>query len=219
MTDREEHRRAPRTVVDVEALLRLSGLRTCPGIIQDLSYLGALFVPGKTLHLEPGSLGHLRFALPTAAHWLEPKVEIKRTTTFARSGGEPGQAFGMQFSGLTRHDEDAISAGCQDWNSYRVEQYEFAARCYAQSDGAAHYARFGQLVGGTRTYLRLSLPTGPGLERGMALKLRIGRTWLASEVEKTNPDGPNNEVLLRIAGWGRDFFLHEARRHSMAAAR
>lgn len=219
MTDWEEHRRAPRTVVDVEALLNLSGLRTCSGVIRDLSYLGALFVPEKPLRLEEGSRGSLRFALPNTPEWLEPAIVVRRMTTFTRSSGQAGQGIGVEFSGLRIEDQDAIDTGCREWDSHRMRQYSLSARVYCQSEGGlTHYARFGQLIGGTRSYLRLSLPNGPGVSRGCWLKLKMSRTWVRGEVEKITPNGLNLEILLRIEGWGRDFFLHEAQRQSLAAS-
>ena len=212
----EEHRRAPRTVVDVEAVLHLSGLRSTSGVIRDLAHLGCLFVPEKPLRVEAGDRGSLRFALPTTDDWLEPNVEVRRLTTFTRLGGGEGQGIGMEFGGLKTEQEQAISAGCEEWDSHRMRQYDLAARCYVQSEGGStHYARFGQLLGGTRSFLRLSLPAGPGVTRGTRLRLKMARTWVAGEVEQTTPAGAKLEALIRIEGWGRDFFLHEARRQSL----
>jgi hypothetical protein len=212
----EEQRRAPRTVVDVEALLHLNGLRSFPGVIRDLAHLGCLFVPEKPLRLGAGDRGTLRFALPTTEQWLEPNVEVRRLTTFKRMGGDEGQGIGMEFGGLKDDEEQAISDGCRQWDQHRMRQYELGARCYVQSEGGStHYARFGQLLGGTRSYLRLSLPAGPGVARGIRLRLKMARTWVAGEVEQTTLSGPDMEVLVRIEGWGRDFFLHEARRQSL----
>lgn len=212
----EEQRRAPRTVVDVEALLHLNGLRSFPGVIHDLAYLGCLFVPEKPLTVCAGDRGSLRFALPVADPWLEPNVEVRRLTTFNRLGGDVGQGIGMEFSGLKAADEHAITTGCQEWDGYRTRQYELAARCYVESEGGStHYARFGKLLGGTRNYLRLNLPSAAGLTRGIRLRLKMARTWVAGEVEQTAVNGAGLEVLVRIEGWGRDFFLHEARRQSL----
>jgi hypothetical protein len=219
VSDWEEQRRAPRTVVDVEAMLHLSGLRTFPGVIRDLSYLGALFVPESPLNIDEGSRGSLRFALSNTQDWLEPAVVVRRITTFTRVGGQMGQGIGVEFSGLPVEDQQAIDAGCREWDQHRMRQYTLAARVYVQSDGGlTHYARFGQLIGGTRSYLRLSLPAGPGVARGIWFKLKMSRTWIRGEVERITEDGSQLEVLLRIEGWGRDFFLHEARRQSLASA-
>jgi len=200
-------------------MLHLSGLRTCPGVIRDLSYLGALFVPESPLKIEQNSRGSLRFALSNTPDWLEPGIVVRRITTFNRIGGETGQGIGVEFSGLRAEDQQAIDEGCREWDQHRMRQYTLAARVYVQSEGGlTHYARFGQLIGGTRSYLRVSLPAGPGVARGIWLKLKMSRTWITGEVERITEDGANMEVLLRIEGWGRDFFLHEARRQSLASA-
>jgi hypothetical protein len=218
MSDGEEHRRAPRTVVDVEALLHLSGLRTCPGVIRDLSYVGAMFVPDSPIKVDEGSRGSLRFALPNTDDWLEPSISVRRITTFSRTGGQTGQGIGLEFPGLKLEDRHTIESGCHDWDGHRMRQYTLAARVYVQSEGGlTHYARFGQVTGGTRSYLRLNLPNGPGLARGIWLKLKMSRTWIRGEVERLTEDGATMEVLLRIEGWGRDFFLHEARRQTLAS--
>lgn len=219
MTAGEEHRRAPRTVVDVEALLHLSGLRTSPGVIRDLSSVGAMFVPDSPLTIDDGSRGSLRFALPNTSDWLEPSILVRRITTFQRTGGETGQGIGLEFSGLRAEDRQAIETGCQEWDGHRMRQYSLSARVYVQSEGGlTHYSRFGQLIGGTRSYVRLSLPNGPGVSRGIWLKLKMSRTWIRGEVERITPGDLTMEVLLRIEGWGRDFFLHEARRQTVTSA-
>jgi len=212
----EEHRRASRTVVDVEGLLHLNGLPSFPGVIHDLAHLGCLFVPEKPLRVAAGDRGRLRFALPTTEEWLEPNVQVRRLTTFTRLGGDEGQGIGMEFGGLKADEEQVIEAGCQEWDSHRMRQYDLGARCYVQSEGGStHYARFGTLLGGTRSYLRLSLPAGPGIARGIGLRLKMARTSVSGEVEQTTLTGANIEVLVRIEGWGRDFFLHEVRRQSL----
>jgi hypothetical protein len=212
----EEHRRAPRTIVDVEALLHLEGLRTIPGVIRDLAYLGCLFVPQSPVRVHAGDRGSLRFALPGRTDWLEPGIEVKRLTSFTRNQDEEGQGLGIEFGGLQAAEEEAISTACREWDHERSRQYELAARCYVQSEGGTtHYARFGQLLGGTRSYLRVTLPAGPGLARGIRLRLKMSRTWVNGEVEQVTTSAQQMEVLLRIDGWGRDFFLHEARRQSL----
>ncbi|HEX6512309.1 MAG TPA: PilZ domain-containing protein [Chloroflexota bacterium] len=215
MANWEEQRRAPRTVVDVEAVLHLSGLTVCPGVIHDLSYLGALFVPEKAMQVQPAAQGSMRFALPTARQWLEPSVLVRRISSFPRPGGGEGHAFGTEFFGLSSQDQQAVSDGCAQWDSHRIRQATFNARCYVQSEGGlTGYARFGQLVGGTRNYVRLKLPAGQGLGRGMRIRLKIAREWVTGEVEQVSPDSDTMEVLVRLEGWGRDFFLHEAARES-----
>lgn len=211
----EEQRRAPRTVVDVEALLHLNGLRSFPGVIHDMAYLGCLFVPDKPLTVAASDRGSMRFAMPMVDQWLVPNVEVRRVTTFTRLGGDVGQGLGLEFSGLKQHEEQAISAGCEQWDRYRTHRYDLTARCYVESEGGStHYARFGELRGGTRNYLRVTLPAGAGVSRGIRLRLKMARTWVAGEVEQTTPKSTEMEVLVRIEGWGRDFFLHEARRQS-----
>ena len=196
--------------------MQLSGLQTSPGVIRDLSSVGALFVPDTPVQVDSGTRGSLRFGLPTSADWLEPSITIRRFTTFIRTGGLEGQALGLEFSGLRPDEEETIVRGCAEWDSHRMRQYTLAARCFAQTEGSlTAYARFGQLIGGTRSYLRVSLPAAAGLSRGARLQLKIARTWVKGEVEQTHElERGDLEVLLRMDGWGRDFFLHEARRQS-----
>jgi hypothetical protein len=199
-------------VVDVEAVLHLSGLKAYQGVIRDLSHLGSLFVPEQPIDAPAGARGSLRFPLPTTEYWLEPSVEVRRVMTFTRAGGEQGQGVAVEFSGLKREDEQAIMAGCQSWDGHRMRQYDLSARCYVQGEGGlTHYSRFGRLLGGTRSYLRVEIPTGSGVSRGIRLRLKMSRTWVTGEVEQTTEKGSSIEVLVRLEGWGRDFFLHEAR--------
>ncbi len=198
-------------------MLNLHGLRNCEGVIRDLAYIGSLFVPRQPIAAREGQRGTLRFPLPTSSDWLEPQVEIRRFTTFTRAGGEPGQGIGLEFAGLTAAQEKAIAEGCQQWDGQRMRQYELSARVYVQGEGGlTHYTRFGRLIAGTRTYLRLRLPSGPGLARGIHLRLKLARSWVSGEVEQLSQQAGEIEVLLRLEGWGRDFFLHEARRQPPA---
>src|SRR5712691_7773272 len=184
MSNGEEQRRAPRTVVDVEAELHLSGLRTYQGVIRDMSHLGALFVPENPLQAEIGGRGSLQFALPTNLDWLQPSIQIRRTSSYLRPGSGEVVAYGLEFFGLTPEQEQAINTGCQQWDSHRMRQYELSARCFVQSEGGlTAYARFGQLLGGTRSYLHLTLPVGSSISRGMGLRLKMARTWIAGRVE------------------------------------
>jgi hypothetical protein len=217
MSNGPDLRRAPRTVVDVEAEFHLSGLRTYLGVIRDLSHLGCLFVPEAPIEASLGSRGTLRFALPTTPDWLEPNIAVRRIESFTRSSGGAGQGIGMEFSGISAEQQEAIVAGCREWDSHRMRQYELSARCFVQSEGGmTHYARFGQLLGGTRSYLHLTLPVGSSISRGMGLRLKMARTWIAGRVETISEGPAEMDVSLRIEGWGRDFFLHEARRQSIS---
>jgi len=84
-------------------------------------------------------------------------------------------------TGLSPRDEQAISKGCEEWDSHRMRQYELAARCYVEGEGGSRdYARFGQLLGGTRSYLRVRLPAGPGVSRGSRLPGSAGFMAAAS---------------------------------------
>jgi hypothetical protein len=209
----EEHRRAPRTVVDVEARLHLAGQAPCQGVIQDLSFLGSLFVPEHPLPVQPDGQGQLRFALPTAVSWLEPHIEVRRITTYTRPNGQQAQAIAFEFSGLSQEQERAIAAGCHEWDSHRSKRYPLSARCFVESDSLQpHFARYGRLIAGSRTQVRISLPAGMEIERGMALRLKVGGSSVSGGVEQASSERAATELEVRLEGWGRDFFLHEARR-------
>jgi hypothetical protein len=212
MATGEEQRRAPRTLVDVEARLMLGG-QTIQGFIQDLSPLGSLFVPERALQIDAGDSGSMRFAMPPAENWIEPRVEARRTTMFRRAGGEQAQSIGFQFSGLRPDQEDAVAEGCREWAIHRVRQYALAARCFVQGEGKlAAFSRFGKLIQCSRSYARMVLPTDAEFPRGSRLKLKMGSSPVATEIEQATVGPEGLEVLLRIHGWRCDFFLHEVRK-------
>lgn len=203
-------------MVDVEARLHLNGHGSCQGIIQDLSFLGSLFVPEHPIQVEPNGQGQLRFALPTAVSWLEPHIEVRRITSYTRPGGQDAQAIAFEFSGLTHEQERAIAAGCHDWDSLRTKRYPLSARCFVESHGQApHFARYGRLTSGSRSQVMLSLMAGFEIERGAPVRLKIGVSTAAGKVEHASAERNSTELQVRLEGWGRDFFLHEARRQSM----
>lgn len=213
----EDQRRAPRTLVDVEAELHLHGHPVCHGIMQDLSILGSLFMPEKALRAEPNAQGRLRFAMPTAVSWIEPRIQVRRVSSFPRATGEEVQTIGFEFSGLDSQQERAIAAGCMEWPTHRVRDYSLAARCFVQGMGAQrHFSRFGRVVGGTRNHIRLSLASSGELARQSEVRVKVTATSVAGEIEDVRQERSGVEVLVRLTGWGRDFFLHEARRESLA---
>ncbi|GEM_PF-2740587 len=219
MTFPAEHRRAQRTIVDVEAELHLRGLASCRGIIQDLSTVGSLFVPEHPLDVRQGLTGTLRFGLPNFVNWIEPSIEVRRVTTYERVGGEQAQAVGFEFSGLDASEERAIAAGCLEWQSHRMRDYRLAARCYVQGLGPFEkFSRYGQLTAGSRRQLYLNVLHPAGLEEGAAIRLKVGASHVAAEVERMETSGDAANVVLRMMGWGRDFFLHEARRESISGS-
>lgn len=212
----EEHRRAPRATVDVEARLHLDGHAAAQGIIQDLSFLGSLFVPEHPVDVAPNGQGQLRFALPTAVSWLEPHIEVRRITSYSRPSGQAAQAIAFEFSGLTHEQERAIAAGCHDWASLRAKRYTLSARCFVESNGPEpHFARYGRLTSGSRTDVELSLPAHFEIGHGSAVRLKVAASTVTGKIEVVSAERSSTDVQVRLDGWGRDFFLHEARRQSM----
>ena len=212
MTPGAEQRRAPRTLVDVEARLQMNG-QTVLGFIQDLSPLGALFVPEKPIRADTNNTGHMRFHIPPATRWLEPNVEARRTTTFTRANGEQAKSIGLQFSGLRHPEEEAIAEGCREWGTHRTRQYPLQARCYVQGEGRlADFMRFGTVTTLSRSYARILLPTGYDFPRGSRLILKAGASAVPAEIEQATATGDGADVLLRLDGWGRDFFMFEIRK-------
>ncbi|MBV9120845.1 MAG: PilZ domain-containing protein [Chloroflexi bacterium] len=214
----EEQRRAPRTSVDVEAELRLGG-QVYHGVIQDLSFCGSLFIPEQRLQVAQGERGRFRFALPTALSWIEPHIEVRRVTNFPMVGRRDGQAVAFEFSGLTLEHERAIAAGCLEWSSHRQREYSLAASCSVQGLGAnADFKRLGRAVSGSRDLVRISLPAEADLPRGAMVQLRVSNTSVEASVQSTEQERQGSVVQARLTGWGRDFFLHEARRGILASS-
>ena len=213
----EEQRRAPRTSVDVEAALRL-GHTSCQGVIVDLSTVGSLFRPEQPLEVRLGVTGHMRFALPTSLSWLEPRIEVKRSTAYTRPNGEEAQAIGFEFSGLRDEEQRAIAAGCLEWDAHRTREYPLAARCYLQGEGDLQtFSRYGRLIRGSRNQLHVSLARGVDVPVGGALRLKLGNLWVSGEVRDVQPSSSSMELVVRLTdSWGRDFFLHEARREVLS---
>jgi hypothetical protein len=181
-----------------------------------LSFLGSLFVPEHSVQIAPDGRGHLRFALPTAISWIEPHIQVRRITSYSRPNGQQAQAVGFEFSGLTHEQERAIAAGCMEWGSHRTKRYPLSARCFVESHGEQeHFSRYGRLVNGSRSQILLSLPEGLDIARGAMLRLKVGMSSVSGTVEHASSERSSTELDVRLEGWGRDFFLHEARRQSM----
>ncbi|HLY67534.1 MAG TPA: PilZ domain-containing protein [Chloroflexota bacterium] len=218
MVNWEEQRRAPRTIVDVEARLQLDRQPACQGIIQDLSFLGSLFVPELPVQVQPDSAGQLTFALPTAVSWLQPRIAVRRITSYTRPGGSQAQGIAFEFSGLSTEEERAIAAGCLEWTDHRVRTYPLAARCFVEANApTGHFSRYGRLTSGSRGQLRLSVPTAVSLAADDPVHLKLSTTAVTGNLQTSTPERDGTELLIRVEGWGRDFFLHEARRQSMTA--
>ena len=220
----QEQRRAPRTPVDMEAELRLQGESVCYGILQDLSILGSLFIPERPLKVDSGQAGRLRFAVPTATSWIEPNIYVRRVTTIPRAIGEETQGIGFEFSGLDDEQERAISAGCMDWSGHRIREYHLSADCFVQGIGDfRHYARFGKVAHASRSRVAVHVPASGELKPGAELRLKVTSLFVPSVLEELKPGRSGVELVVKPSGWGRDFFLHEARRSSLpnlaAAAR
>ncbi len=209
-----EHRRAPRAPVDIEARLHLGHKPIRRGLILNVSAVGCLFLPQLPIDAQIGARGQLRFAVPTLLSWLQPRVEIRRATLFNRSDGQPAQGLGLEFSGLTYAEQKAINDTISRWDELRKKQYRLAARCFLQGeDDLRSLDQQGQVVAASRRRLRVTTSPDTVLLRGSSLRLRVGAVWVRGTVAKVEQArGTTTLTLVLTEEWGRDFFLHEARR-------
>ena len=208
----QEKRRAPRAVVDIDGQLAVGGA-TLLGTIHDLSFTGSLFITEDLLNIATGASAVLTFVLPNSTAWFKPQVEVRRTSTFQRLFGQSAQAVGFAFSGLALSEERAIALACYEWASCSSRAYALAAECFAQGlDGIQNFSRFGRLLEGSRDALALRFPSKElPLQPRHLLRLKVGQATTLARVLRLNETRLGTEVGLRMEGWGRDFFLHQAR--------
>lgn len=208
-----EQRRAPRTTVDVEARLSIPGQGACQGVILNLSFAGNLFLPERSLDIPAGGGAHMRFAMPSSRSWLEPLVQVRRAADFILPSGQPAQAIGFEFLGLSHEEERAIGTGCVEWEAHRQREYPLSARCYLKGlDVFRHFSRYGRLTSASHDVARVSVAE-TRLPLGTRLRLKVDTVWVSGKVEEAKAEGDQSRLLLRLEPeWGRDFFLHEARR-------
>ena len=210
-----DQRRAPRTNVDIEAELHLAGQLAVRGVMQDLSIMGSLFVPESAVRGQPGMRGRMRFAVPTVASWVEPSVEIRRLTTSFRATGDAAQAIGFEFSDLPGQMERAVASACLGWTTDRMRDYNLMADVFVQGlNEYRHYSRFGKLVSGSRNRVRLTVSESGELKPFAPVRLKVTNTSVVGEIEEVRPEYGSVQLIVRLSGWGRDFFLHESRHHS-----
>jgi hypothetical protein len=214
-----DQRRAPRTNVDIEAELHLAGQLAVRGVIQDLSIKGSLFVPESTVRGQPGVRGRMRFAVPTTTNWVEPSVELRRLTASFRATGDAAQAIGFEFAPLPGDLERAVASACLGWTSDRMREYTLATDVFVQGlNEYRHYSRFGKLLGGSRNRVRLTVPESGEITPFAPVRLKVTDTSVMGEVEELRQEHGSVQLIVRLSGWGRDFFLHEARRLSPGGA-
>ncbi|MDE3074464.1 MAG: PilZ domain-containing protein [Chloroflexota bacterium] len=218
-----EQRRAPRTVVDIDAELH-AATRVCRGTIHDLSFLGSLFIaedvddPEDSPELQPAVLGKLHFVLPTSPLAFSPSVRLRRTTTFPRPLGKVGVAVAFEFSELQAAEERAIALACYEWESYGSREFPLAAQCFVQGrDEVQNFSRFARLVSGSRDVLRFGFPKPVPLKAGHAVSLKLGQRIVAARIRSVDVGRLGIGVTARTEGWGRDFFLHAARRYETSS--
>lgn len=209
-----EHRRAPRTTVDVEARLSIPGQGACQGIIVNLSFTGNLFLPERPLEIPPGGGAHMLFTMPSSRAWLEPLVQVRRAADLTLPSGQVAQAIGFEFLGLSMEEERAIGSGCVEWADHTRREYPLSARCYLRGLGSLpHFSRYGRLISGGRDRLRVNLAAPLRLDAGAQLEVKVHSAAMTATVE-ASPDAHQLELRLGRE-WGRDFLLHEARRQSL----
>jgi hypothetical protein len=217
----EERRRSPRTAVDVEAQMRLRGFASTQGVILDLSPVGNLFLPEQPLDVKPRTVGYMRFAMPTALMWLEPRIVVRRIAKVLSPEGEERQAIAFEFRDLKPVEEQAIESGCADWTEHLTRVYPLAARVELTTlVGVRQVMRVGRIVNGGREAIRVRLRPGTALPVGSRLGLRGANYGIHGYLTHMRRSPTDTEVLIQLTDeWGRDFFLHDARRQTLALVR
>lgn len=193
--------------------------QVCRGVIQDLSFMGSLFAPERPLFVKPGARGRMRFSVPTSSAWIEPNIELRRITTIPRATGESAQAIGFQFNGLSAVHERAIATACLDWTRHRLQDYALNVDCLVQGmDEHRHYSRYGRINGGSRTRARVSVASAGELKALAKVRLKVNQTPVEGRIDDVRTERNGFELTVSLTGWGRDFFLHEARHASAGGA-
>ncbi len=214
-----EHRAAPRTIVDIDAELVVP-IGVITGTIHDLSFLGSLFMTEELSPVEAGTSGSLNFVLPTSAERFSPRIDVRRTTTFPRPGGKSAQAIGFAFSGLQPNEERAIALACMEWNSVSLREFPLAVQCFVQGQyEVQNFSRFGRLSRGSREQVCIHFDKDTPLQRRHLVRLKVGQVAVMARVTSTTETRIGWDVTAQIDGWGRDFFLHEARRGAVSDVR
>lgn len=200
--------------------MRLKDQATHKGLIVNLSSTGNLFVSYEDkIKVKAGTVGRMRFSMPTSLIWLEPRIVVKRSTTFPRpTGGEPCQAFGFEFVNLNEEEERAMVAGSEDWAEHVRRTYPLAARCQIESLSATRqFKRAARIVAGSRSEMVVRVHAGMRVPTGVRVRL-IGQTaYINGTIMQVMPSPTWTEMLVALdQEWGRDFFLHDLRRQALA---
>jgi hypothetical protein len=215
-----EQRRAPRTQVDVEARMRLKDQSTVRGIIVNLSFMGSLFLSlaERPMKVKNGTMGVMRFAMPTSLQWLEPRIIVKRATMVPLGEGNSAQAFGFEFAGVTEEEQRAIATGCEDWAEHIARIYPLAARCQVESITATkNFKRYGRIVAGGRDVMRIRLQGSMAIDSGIRVRLLAETAYVGGTVRQVVPSPQATELVVDLdPDWGRDFFLHDVRRQALS---
>jgi len=200
--------------------MRLKDHPTCRGIILNLSFMGSLFLSlaEKPFKVKNGTMGVMRFAMPTSLQWLEPRIVVKRATTIPRPNGETAQAFGFEFAGMTDEEQRAIITGCEDWADHAARIYPLAARCHVESLTATkHFKRYGRIVAGGRDAMRIRLHAGLVIPSGIRVRLVAETAYVSGTIRQVVPSPQATELVVDLdPDWGRDFFLHDVRRQALS---
>lgn len=202
--------------------MRLKDHPTCRGTIVELSLTGNLFVVGEEFgRVKSGTIGRMRFALPTSLEWLEPLVVVKRASSVPLSGDVSAQAFDFEFKDLTEQDERTVVAGCEDWAEHRTRTYPLAARCIVEGlAGTRQFKRPGRLVSGSRERMHVRMQAGFRAPSGLKIRLVCETTYISATVLEVVPAPTGTDLVVALdTDWGRDFFLHDARRQALALVR
>jgi hypothetical protein len=213
-----EKRRAFRTETDIDAELVVPYKPAVKGVIADLSFMGCLFCPTQDVKVEPGTAGRLRFPLLPVDSVLESYCTVRNVRPNPTSPDVP--ALGFQFEGVDQLEEETLVQACSRWANERSREYHVLTTCRLDfHDGGDVTGHPGVLVEVSRADAKLRWKTSAPFDHllGSELTLRLPQSQVEARIVTCSRQGALVEAALDLAhGWGRDFFVHEARRGSDA---
>jgi len=207
-----EKRGTVRTVVEIDAELRLEAGNLLPGRITNISGTGASFTPVRPAFVAEGYRGLLAVPLPAATTCCRLKCEIKHVTNY-HVGARQGQGIGLGFIEIADLDERAIIGTCYRWDEYCNRATPVRARCFVRGLGERFgFSGYATADFASRAEIRLRFSDEVPLETGASVEVKLRHRIVACVVRRIQRmTHGGTGVWLTYDGWGRDFLLHEMR--------